>query len=190
MHMALYALDGTQPQIARGEGVWIAPSAAVIGRVQLDTESSVWFGAVLRGDNEPIHIGPRSNIQDLTVMHTDPGKPCIVGAGVTVGHRAILHGCTIGDNSLIGMGAVVLNGAVIGQNCLIGAHALIPENKVIPDNSLVVGAPGRVVRELDEAAIAGIRASADRYVANARRFSSGLEDLLSPSSGPGMGGAS
>ncbi len=173
--MALYALDGEKPDLVGTERAWVAPSAAVIGRVRLEADASVWFGAVLRGDNELIHIGQRSNIQDLTVIHTDPGFPCVVGEGVTVGHRAILHGCTIGDNALIGMGAVVLNGARIGRNCLVGAHALILENTEIPDNSLVIGAPGRIARTLDGDAIAGLKVSADRYVANARRFAGGLQ---------------
>ena len=183
--MALYALDGEKPELTGAERAWVAPTAAVIGRVRLDADASVWFGAVLRGDNESIHIGQRSNIQDLSVIHTDPGYPCIVGQGVTVGHRAILHGCTIGDNALIGMGAVVLNGARIGRNCLIGAHALIPENKEIPDNSLVIGAPGRIVRTLDDDAIAGLSLSADRYVENARRFARGLQ--AESDSGPALG---
>lgn len=181
--MAVYALDAIVPTMAAGS--WVAPSADIIGNVRLAADASVWFGAVLRGDNEPIDIGAGSNVQDLSVIHTDPGAPCSVGAGVTVGHRAILHGCTIGDNSLIGMGAVVLNGAVIGRNCLVGAHALVPEGRSIPDNSLVMGVPGRVVRELDAAAIAGIEASARRYVRNSRRYAAGLEGPGYRPSGPG-----
>ena len=170
----LMELGGVSPQVP-GEGrYWVAPSARVLGNVLLGDEASVWFGAVLRGDNEPIAIGPRSNIQDLAVVHTDWGFPATVGADCTIGHRAILHGCTIGENSLVGMGAIVLNGAVIGRNCLIGAGALIPERKAIPDNSLVVGMPGKVVRQLDEAAIAGLAQSAASYVANWKRFAAGL----------------
>lgn len=176
--MALYTLDGRRPDMGPDQAGWIAPTSAVIGHVILGKEASIWFGAVLRGDNEPITIGPRSNVQDLTVIHSDPGYACTVGAGVTIGHRAILHGCVIGDNSLIGMGAVVMNGAQIGRNCMIGAHALIPENKIIPDNSLVIGAPGRVARQLKESEIADLAVSADRYVANARRFAAGLEEAV------------
>jgi carbonic anhydrase/acetyltransferase-like protein (isoleucine patch superfamily) len=135
----------------------------------------VWFGAVLRGDNEPITIGAGSNVQDLCMIHTDPGFPAVVGAGCTIGHRAILHGCTIGDNSLVGMGAIVLNGATVGRNCLVGAGALVPEKKRIPDNSLVVGAPGRVVRELDEEAVRDLGRAAAIYVANWKRYAAGLE---------------
>lgn len=186
--MALHALDGAIPSV--DATAWIAPDAAVIGTVSLKANASVWFGAVLRGDNEPIEIGENSNIQDLCVLHTDPGCPCIVGAGVTVGHRAILHGCRIADNCLIGMGAVILNGAEIGRNCLIGAHALVPEGKTIPDNSLVMGAPGRIVRTLDDEALRKIAASAERYVANSRRYANGLEDLEYRSFGTGSGGTS
>ncbi len=173
--MALLTLDGIAPKLS-GEGrFWIAPNATIVGDVELMAEASVWFGAVLRGDNEPIVVGPRSNVQDLTLIHTDAGFPATIGAGCTIGHRALLHGCTIGDNSLIGMGAILLNGAVIGRNCLIGAGALIPEGKEIPDNSLVIGAPGRVVRELDAAAIEALGAAASHYVQNWKRFAAGLE---------------
>jgi carbonic anhydrase/acetyltransferase-like protein (isoleucine patch superfamily) len=173
----LLALDGISPQVPGEARYWVAPSATVLGNVQLEDEASVWFGAVLRGDNEPIVVGRRSNVQDLSVIHTDPGFPTRIGADCTIGHRAILHGCAIGDNSLIGMGAIVLNGAVIGRNCLIGAGALISEGKTIPDGSLVVGTPGRVVRELDEKAIAGLTRSAVHYVANWKRFSAGLRGV-------------
>ena len=158
----------------------MAPDAAVIGKIVLGEEASVWFGAVLRGDNEPITIGARTNIQDLTVIHTDPGLPVTIGADCTVGHRAIIHGCTIGDNSLIGMGAIVLNGAAIGNNCLIGAGALVPENKTIPDNSLVIGMPGKVVREIDAAGEASLRQSAATYVANWKRYAGNLRDASRP----------
>jgi carbonic anhydrase/acetyltransferase-like protein (isoleucine patch superfamily) len=172
--MPLYELDGASPQIEDEENCWIAPDAAVIGKVRLGKGASVWFGAVLRGDNETISIGAGSNVQDHTVMHTDPGFPLAVGANCTIGHRAILHGCTIGENSLVGMGAIVLNGARIGRNCLVGAGALVTEGKEYPDNSLIVGSPAKVVRSLDEGAAAGLTAAAEHYVANAKRFRSGL----------------
>ncbi|RKT34247.1 carbonic anhydrase/acetyltransferase-like protein (isoleucine patch superfamily) [Roseovarius halotolerans] len=170
--MTIYALDGLAPRIA--EDSWIAPDANVIGNVTLEEGGSIWFGCTLRGDNEPIVIGAGSNVQENTVMHTDPGCPLTIGAGCTIGHKAMLHGCTIGENSLIGMGATVLNGAVIGKNCLIGAGALVTEGKEIPDGSLVVGAPGKVIRQLDEAAIEGLRRSALHYQQNMRRFRAGL----------------
>lgn len=173
--MTLYSLDGTAPQIA--DDTWVAPDANVIGNVVLETASSVWFGCTLRGDNEEIRIGAGSNVQENCVMHTDIGFPLVIGAGCTIGHKAMLHGCTIGENSLIGMGATVLNGAKIGKNCLIGAGALVTEGKEIPDGSLVMGAPGKVVRQLDEAAINGLRASALHYQENMRRFRSGLAPL-------------
>lgn len=149
---------------------WVAPNATLIGRVRLAHEASVWFGAVLRGDNEWITIGERSNVQDGCVLHTDMGSPLDIGADCTIGHLAMLHGCSIGPNSLIGIGAVVLNGARIGANCLIGAKALITEGKVIPDNSLVMGAPGKIVRTLTAVEGAGLTASAAHYVANWRRY--------------------
>ncbi|GGO53147.1 Carbonic anhydrase or acetyltransferase, isoleucine patch superfamily [Roseovarius pacificus] len=170
--MTLYSLDGHAPQIA--DDTWIAPDANLIGRIVLERAASVWFGSTLRGDNEEIVIGPGSNVQENCVMHTDIGFPLTVGAGCTIGHKAMLHGCTIGDNTLIGMGATVLNGAVIGRNCLIGAGALVTEGKEIPDGSLVMGAPGRVVRSLDDAAIEGLRASALHYQQNMRRYRDGL----------------
>jgi carbonic anhydrase/acetyltransferase-like protein (isoleucine patch superfamily) len=175
--MPLYEIDGIRPEIEDEDAIWIAPDATVIGKVRLGRDASIWFGSVLRGDNEQITIGAESNVQELTVMHTDPGFPLTIGKGCTIGHRAILHGCTIGDNSLVGMGAVILNGARIGSNCLIGAGALITEGKEFPDNSLVVGAPARPVRTLDDAAIAGLKASAAHYVANAKRFRAGLTAL-------------
>jgi len=173
--MTLYALDGHTPQIA--DDTWIAPDANLIGQVVIEDGASVWFCSTLRGDNEVIHLGQGSNIQENCVLHTDMGYPLTIGAGCTIGHKAMLHGCTIGDNALIGMGATVLNGAVIGHNCLIGAGALITENKVIPDGSLVMGSPGKVVRQLDEAAIEGLRKSALGYQANMRRFRAGLSAL-------------
>ncbi len=172
--MACYALDGVSPHLP-GEGhYWIAPDAAVIGRVKLEANASVWFGAVIRGDNELILIGENSNVQDACVLHTDAGSPLTIGRNCTIGHKAMLHGCTIGDNSLIGMGATILNNAVIGRNCLIGANALIAEGKVIPDNSLVMGMPGKIVRELDAESIARLPKSAEGYVRNWQRFARGL----------------
>jgi carbonic anhydrase/acetyltransferase-like protein (isoleucine patch superfamily) len=174
--MALFALDGIAPTLPPGF-CFVADSATLIGRVILEEDVGIWFGAVLRGDNEPITVGRGSNVQDNAVLHTDMGYPLSLGTGCTIGHRAMLHGCTIGENSLVGMSATVLNGAVIGRNCLIGAGALITEGKQIPDNSLVVGAPGKVVRELDAEAIAGLTRSAQGYVANARRFAAGLDPV-------------
>lgn len=175
--MLLYRLDDHSPITPEAGAFWVAPNAALIGRVVLKRDASVWFAAVLRGDNETITVGERSNVQDGCVLHTDMGFPLEIGRGCTIGHKAILHGCTIGDNSLVGMGATVLNGARIGRNCIIGANALIAEGKEIPDNSLVVGMPGRVVRELDAAAEAGIAGSADGYVAQWRRYANGLSPL-------------
>ncbi|OYW34516.1 MAG: gamma carbonic anhydrase family protein, partial [Azorhizobium sp. 12-66-6] len=168
--MPLYSLDGVGPDVPPAGRYWIAPDATLIGRVIVSEDASVWFGAVLRGDNEPIFIGPGTNIQENCVLHTDPGFPLHLGAGVTVGHMAILHGCTVGDDSLIGMGATVLNGARIGRNSLVGSNALVTEGKEFPDNSLIVGAPARVVRELDEGAIAALKGAAQRYQANWKRF--------------------
>ena len=171
--MLIYSLDGVAPQIDP-DFAWIAPTAVLVGKVIVHAEVGIWFGVVARGDNEAITIGARSNVQENTVLHTDMGYPLTVGEGCTIGHKAMLHGCTIGNNTLIGMGATVLNGARIGNNCLIGAGALITEGKEIPDGSLVVGAPGKVVRMLDEAAIAGLQRSAEGYVRNARRFAAGF----------------
>ena len=175
--MPVYSLDGIEPHLDAAEDVWIAPDAQVIGKISLGRGVGIWFGAVLRGDNERITIGARSNVQEHTVMHTDMGFPLTVGEGCTIGHRAMLHGCTIGDNSLIGMGAIVLNGARIGNNCLVGAGALVTEGKVFPDNSLIVGSPARAVRELDAAAVERLKQSAQIYVDNARRFRAGLKAL-------------
>lgn len=168
----IYTLDGISPQI--DPDTWIAPDANVIGRVVLEAGGSIWFGCTLRGDNEEIRIGAGSNVQENCVFHTDPGCPLTIGRDCTIGHKAMLHGCTVGDGSLIGMGATVLNGARIGAGCLIGAGALIPEGKEIPDGSLVMGMPGKVVRALDEAARAGLLASAAHYRENMRRFRAGL----------------
>lgn len=171
--MTLYAIDDLRPVVA--DSAWIAPDANVIGHVVLDERSSVWFGVTIRGDNEQIRVGEGSNVQENCVFHTDPGCPLIIGKNCTIGHKVMLHGCEIGDNSLIGMGATVLNGAKIGKNCLIGAGALITEGKEIPDGSLVMGAPGKVVRQLDDAAIAALEASARHYQDNAQRFRAGLK---------------
>lgn len=171
--MPLYALEGIAPRIDPDVG-WIAPTAVLVGRIAIGSEVGIWYGVVARGDNELITIGPRSNVQENTVLHTDPGFPLTIGTGCTIGHKAMLHGCTIGDNSLIGMGATVLNGARIGSNCLIGAGALVTEGKTIPDGSLVIGAPGKVVRMLEDTEIEGLRRSADFYVRNAKRFAAGL----------------
>ena len=168
----IYSLDGLVPQIAAT--AWVAPDANIIGRVVLMDESSVWFGATLRGDNEEIRLGAGSNIQEASVLHTDMGYPLTIGANCTIGHRAMLHGCTIGDGTLIGMGATILNGARIGKGCLIGACALITEGKEIPDGSLVMGSPGKVVRLLDDAARARLLLSAQGYRTNAARFQAGL----------------
>lgn len=170
--MTLYALDDHAPETA--DDTWVAPDANVIGRVVLETGASVWFGSTIRGDNELIRIGAGTNIQENCVLHTDVGYPMTIGAGCTIGHKVMLHGCTIGENSLVGMGATILNGAKIGKNCLIGAGALITENKEIPDGSLVMGSPGRVVRDLDERAISMLKASALHYQENMRRFRTGL----------------
>lgn len=174
--MPLYALDADRPVLPGGFS-WIADTAAVIGKVELGEDVGIWFGAVLRGDNEWIRIGARTNVQEMVVIHTDPGHPVSIGEGCTIGHRAIVHGCTIGDNSLIGMGATVLNGAVIGRNCLIGAGALVKERAEIPDNSLVVGAPARIIRQIDAGGEEGLRNSANSYVARARQFAEALTRL-------------
>lgn len=173
--MPLYELDGRRPTIA--EDTWIAPDANIIGDVVIEEGASVWFGCTLRGDNEQIVIGKGSNVQESTVMHTDPGFALTIGENCTIGHKAMLHGCRIADGALIGMGATVLNGARIGRNCLIGAGALITEGKDIPDRSLVMGAPGKVVRELDPVAVKGLEMSARHYQDNMRRFRAGLREV-------------
>ena len=175
--MPTYAIDGKAPHFEDADSNWIAPDATLIGDIKVGRNAGFWFGAVIRGDNEAIVIGADSNVQEHTVMHTDPGFPLTIGQGCTIGHRALLHGCTIGDNSLIGMGAIVLNGAWIGKNSLVGAGALVTEGKEFPDNSLIVGSPARVIRTLDDAAVARLRASAAHYVANGRRFKAGLKEL-------------
>ncbi|MGB8816302.1 MAG: gamma carbonic anhydrase family protein [Rhizobiaceae bacterium] len=173
--MGLYELDGISPALEAPESVYLAPGAMVIGKVQIGKDVNIWPHAVVRGDNEPITIGEETNIQEHSMLHTDPGFPLVVGKGCTVGHRAILHGCVIGDNTLIGMGAIVLNGAKIGKNCLVGAGALITEGKQFPDNSLIVGSPARFVRTLDEVAEGKLQQSASHYVANGKRFKNGLK---------------
>ena len=175
--MSLYKLGDSQPRSSASGRFWVAPGAHVIGDVRMGEDVSVWFGAVIRADNEPLSIGARSNIQDLSVLHSDPGSPLTIGEGVTVGHKATLHGCTIGSNSLIGIGAIVLNRARIGANSLVGAGALITEGKVFPDGVLIMGAPARVVRELTPEQIEGLRRSADHYVANGQRFARELSRL-------------
>ncbi len=167
--MALYRLGDMAPQLP-DDPYWIAPTASVIGNVKLDSHASVWFGAVLRGDNELIHIGERSNVQDNCTLHTDPGFPLTIGPNCTVGHKVILHGCTIGAGTLIGMGATIMNGAVIGEHCIIGANALIPEGKEIPAYSLAVGAPAKVIRTLSEVQGQTVEAAAETYVRNAERY--------------------
>ena len=179
--MPTYALEQNTPDLAgstqSNDKCWIADDADIIGKVIMEKDTSVWFGAVLRGDNEPITIGAGSNLQEMVMCHTDPGFPLTVGKDCTIGHKALLHGCTIGDNTLIGMGAMVMNGAKVGNNCLVGAGALIPEGKEIPDGSLVIGVPGKVVRQLDDGAISGLTMSAKAYQANASRFRDKLKKL-------------
>ena len=173
--MPIYSLDGVRPDIA--DNAYVAPSAQIIGNVKMADHSSVWFGAVIRGDNDLIEIGARANIQDNSVLHTDPGIPLIIGDGVIVGHRVMLHGCKIGENTLIGIGATILNSAVIGKNCIIGAHSLITEGKVIPDGSMVVGSPGRIIKSLTEQHFQMLRINSEVYVANAKRFNQNLIEI-------------
>lgn len=173
--MAIYELDQIAPQIAAS--AWVADSAQVMGRVEVADDASVWFGAVVRGDTETIRIGKGSNIQDASVLHADIGKPLTIGENVTVGHQVMLHGCTIGDGSLIGIGAIVLNGAKIGKGCLVGAGSLVTEGKEFPDGSMILGSPAKVVRALSAEQQAGLHMSALHYVENARRFKSGLKKI-------------
>lgn len=175
--MAVYNLGDVAPELPAEDEYWIAPTAAVMGNVILKKNASVWFGATLRGDNDPIVIGENSNIQDGSVLHTDAGSPLTIGRDVTVGHMVMLHGCTIGDNSLVGIGSIILNGAKIGKNCLIGANCLITEGKEIPDNSLVMGAPGKVIREVSEGQARVLTASAHHYVENWRRYRRELREV-------------
>ena len=166
--MAIYEVDGIEPQVA--DSAWVADSAEVMGDVVLGDEVGIWFGVVVRGDTAPIRIGARTNIQDLSVLHADVGKPLEIGAGVTVGHKAVLHGCTVGDDSLIGIGAVVLNGARIGKGGLVGAGALVTEGKEFPDGSMIIGSPAKAVRSLTPEQLLGLKLSADHYVTYAQRF--------------------
>jgi carbonic anhydrase/acetyltransferase-like protein (isoleucine patch superfamily) len=168
----IYALDGIAPDI--DPSAWVAAEAVLIGKVVIEAGANIWFGAMIRGDNEEIRVGAGSNVQENSVLHTDIGYPLVIGANCTIGHKAMLHGCTIGDGTLIGMGATILNGARIGKGCLIGACALVTEGKEIPDGSLVMGAPGKVIRILDAAARDRLLLSAAGYRANARRFAAGL----------------
>jgi carbonic anhydrase/acetyltransferase-like protein (isoleucine patch superfamily) len=173
--MAIYELDGAAPQLA--DSAWVADSAQVIGDVALAADVSIWFGAVVRGDTATIRIGRRTNIQDLSVLHADVGKPLTIGDDVTVGHQVMLHGCTVGDGSLIGIGAVVLNGAKIGKGCLVGAGSLVTEGKEFPDGSMIMGSPAKVVRQLSPEQLDGLLLSAQHYVENARRFRAGLKKI-------------
>jgi carbonic anhydrase/acetyltransferase-like protein (isoleucine patch superfamily) len=175
--MAIYELDGQRPDLPADERYWIADSAVVIGTVRLKRDASVWYGASLRGDNEWVEIGERSNVQENCTLHTDIGFPLTVGAGCTIGHAVVLHGCSIADNSLIGMGAIVLNGVKIGRNSLVGAGAVVTENKTFPDNSLIVGAPARAVRAVDDKILQLIAESAEFYVNNWQRYRKGLKRI-------------
>jgi carbonic anhydrase/acetyltransferase-like protein (isoleucine patch superfamily) len=173
--MAVYQLDLLVPRVAAS--AWVADSAQVIGNVELGDEASIWFGAILRGDNEPMRIGARCNVQDGAILHSDPGSPLTLEAGVSVGHQVMLHGCTVGAGSLIGIQAVVLNGARIGRNCLVGAGALVTEGKEFPEGSLILGSPAKVARLLTPQQLAGLQHATDHYVANARRFRAGLRRI-------------
>ena len=175
--MAVFALDGQAPEFPADGQYWVAENATVIGRVRLKSEASIWFGAVLRGDNEWIELGERSQIQDNCTLHTDMGFPMTIGKDCVIGHQVMLHGCTIGDNSLIGMNAVVLNGAKIGNNCLVGAGALVTEGKSFPDNSMIVGSPARAIRTLDERMITMISGAADHYVKRSQEYAKGLKRI-------------
>ena len=173
--MPLYEIDGTAPTLPDDGSTWVAPSADVIGDARLGREVGVWFGAVIRADNTPILVGERTNIQEGAMCHSDPDAPLTIGAGVTVGHHAILHGCTVGDNVLIGMGAILLNHSVIGNGCIVGAGALVTEGKTFPPGSLIVGSPARVVRTLDVGVAEALKMSAAHYVEKQRQFARGLK---------------
>ena len=179
--MPFYDLDGESVSTPEDQSFWVAPNAVLIGKIILEQDSSVWFGAVLRGDNELIRVGQRSNVQDGCVLHTDPGFPLTIEEGCTIGHMVMLHGCQIGKRSLIGIGSILLNGAKIGEECLIGANTLIPENKVIPARSMVLGSPGKIIRQLTDEDVARFTKGADRYVANAKRYRQGLKPQNSAS---------
>jgi carbonic anhydrase/acetyltransferase-like protein (isoleucine patch superfamily) len=173
--MTIYALDGQAPEFPEAGRYYVADTAVLIGKVRLKHDASVWFGAVVRGDNEWIELGERSQIQDNATLHTDPGFPMTIGSNCVIGHNVVMHGCTVGDNSLIGMGAIMLNGVKIGNNCLVGAGALVTEGKSFPDNSLIVGAPARAIRSVDERIMAMIREGADIYVKRWQRYAKGLQ---------------
>ena len=175
--MPIYELDGTAPDLPADGRYWIAETATLIGRVRLKSQASVWFGSVLRGDNEWIELGTRSQIQDNATLHTDPGFPLTIGADCVIGHNVVLHGCTIGDNSLVGMGAIVLNGAKIGRHCLVGAGALLTEGKEFPDRSLIIGSPARVIRTIDEETMRMIAQGADIYVRRWQQYAKGLRRI-------------
>lgn len=175
--MPLYALDGHAPETPPPGQFWVAPDAHIIGKIVLGVDVGIWFGAVLRGDNETITIGAQTNIQEHAMLHTDMGYPLTTGVGCTIGHGAILHGCTLGDHVLVGMGATILNGAKIGAGSLVGANALVTEGKEFPPGSLIVGAPARSIRTLDEKALEGLRASAENYARNWKRFAAGLKQV-------------
>jgi carbonic anhydrase/acetyltransferase-like protein (isoleucine patch superfamily) len=175
--MALFELDGQAPELPGADEYWIADNATVIGRVRMKKDTSIWFNAVLRGDNEWIELGERSQIQDNATLHTDPGFPMTIGRDCVIGHNVILHGCTIGDNSLVGMGAIMLNGSKIGKNCLVGAGAVVTEGKEFPDNSLIVGAPARAIRTIDENLTAMIARGADVYVQRSKQYAKGLKKI-------------
>jgi carbonic anhydrase/acetyltransferase-like protein (isoleucine patch superfamily) len=173
----IYELDGHRPELPEAGRYWIAPNASVIGKVRMKLDTSVWFGAVLRGDNEWIELGERSQIQDNATLHTDPGYPMVIGPDCVIGHNVILHGCIIGAKSLVGMGAIMLNGSRIGENCLVGAGALITEDKTFPDGSLIVGAPARAIRTLDDETKKRIAAGADVYVRRFKQYAKGLKPV-------------
>jgi len=173
--MPIYELDGQAPEFPGAGQYYVADTAVLIGRVRLKAEASVWFGAVLRGDNEWIELGERSQIQDNSTLHTDPGFPMVIGSNCVIGHNVVLHGCTIGDNSLVGMGAIMMNGVKIGKNSLVGAGSVVPEGKSFPDNSLIVGAPARAIRTLDDKLVAMIRGGADIYVRRWKDYAKGLK---------------
>ncbi|MFN7102233.1 MAG: gamma carbonic anhydrase family protein [Pseudorhizobium sp.] len=175
--MPLYALGQAEPKTPGPDRYWVAPNATVIGDVDIGEDVGIWFGAVLRGDNEPILLGAGTNIQEGVIIHNDVGYPVSIGRGCTIGHRAIIHGCVIGDNSLIGMGATILNGARIGNNCLVGANALVTEGKTYPDNTLIVGSPAKAIRTLDDEAVAALRRSAAHYVERWKLFKQELREL-------------
>lgn len=173
--MALFELDGVSPQLA--DTAWVADNAQVIGNVKLGADASVWFGVTARGDTESISIGQGSNVQDGSVLHADVGLPLVVGDNVTVGHKVMLHGCTIGDETLIGIGAIVLNGAKIGKNCVVGAGALVTEGKAFPDGSMIIGSPAKAVRQLTPEQMEGLRLSAKHYIENAQRYRHTLKKI-------------